>query len=478
MTKEKVFFGLLCLVFAFGAVFVASAATNDNESTNELLTNEEEKTKTEASAMFADAKVMEAEKDIAGTSLKEGEAMYYELEVLPGEQLRIMGSAEMATEGAEYKFTLYLSDEELLSSNAVLGYADASKAESNVIYYLPGVAEDVFKVKDQTTVYLEVMAEKGDLGNYSLIATITDKSDLGSGTDAGDSIAESITLDTGDYIGNFMAWSECGVNQYCSTDQADVYEIEVSEDETLTFSMSTKESYNLSAMVLDADEDELASTKKGGKTIELEYLADEDGYLYLVVMAKTDKPYFYGAYDLAMESDNPNRGKATNANAKNENAENENAENENGDANENLAPIVNAIETDLNTYVKEEIEAAEEISLVDSLMNTLKKYLIFIIVGVVILIGLIVVIVVLMMRKKKGPPASPAGGPAPPAEPIGGAGALPQPGTGMPSQPGTPTSIQPPRSVAGPSAAPGPRPAPMDTRPGGTPPGPRPTPMQ
>lgn len=360
---------------------------------------------------FNNAEVVQDGKDYTGEALTDSNK-YYQTEVTPGHQLQVYGTAEQADSEAKFVLSLYLGDGELLSTSRVRAYTDPNQAETAAVFYLPGVAEEVFTMNDYETVYVEAKAE-GKINNYSFSVKLANKDDLGEKTDAGNTAKESLLVDVGEYPKNHLAWNLCGENQYCSTDSADVYYANVYKDETITFNIQAAGDLDIKASLLDENEDEIISTDDKKGKIQIEYTSKAEEIVYLVIEGEGE--VIFGTYSLSVESDDKNRSKAstgsnsnsTNINTSNsnkavdanDNSANVNTENSNGVS---LAPVVQSGERDLNAFVSQEISVEEEQNFVDQLLAQLKdSVIIIIIIGGLFLVVLIILVVVLIKRKKR-----------------------------------------------------------------------------
>lgn len=305
---------------------------------------------------------------IQEVNLQSNEGRFYKIDVKSGQQLKVFGSGISST-STDLKISIRGGDSKLYSSDHER--ADGNK-EVEAFYYKGNVVEGTSEqIRDPETVYIVVeSAEGGDgavISNYSFTAELTNRFDAGSRTDAYDEAEKAMGISKPqEFKNNYLGNNSCGKNEYCSTDLQDVFAIEAGKGMEIQVTIKPSTRLDLEAYFTDEngkiDEDSRVYSEKSGTGMMAQTLTNDEEISYLVVKTDGFGEYFWTyetheAASIALEED---------------------------------SEIVETVGDVMD-------EAADELTI----MDYVRAFLWYIIIGSVILVALIILLVVFLMKKKK-----------------------------------------------------------------------------
>ena len=401
--------------------------------------------------------------EYVGERLNNKEADYYKIKVKPGQQIKIYGSGELGegkTYMASFRLTLYNNEGTILSTNQVEPYRDPAEAKTASVFYLPGTTDISPQTKDNLA-YFEVYFQGEDdtywLKNYSFrLALDKEKTDIGSGTDAGDSFDLAQEIKAGNYPKNSLAKNKCGINKYCSTDHKDVFKILVKAKEKLTVKVTPNQYLQPKVDFFN----ELKEDQEGGKAaankgaaVEASYISPEDQEVYFVVSSASYEDWYYGSYALDVSVEEATAKELEEAGIVEETPVAEETPKEEIPKEETTAP-----ENEMLTVTSENKipEAIAQIPQAENFISKIRRTFIWLLIGVAAFIAVIVTIVSLVLRSKKKPsrpsvvsPRPSASLPEVPAKKVSPEVPKPPKIPKPPSEEGTSGMILPPKELKG-----------------------------
>ena len=184
-------------------------------------------------------------------------ADYYKVSVSSGQTVSV---SMTPPSGSDFDLKLYNTNQSQVDSSTLGGsQTDAVEATASTSGYF----------------YIYVYRWSGS-GIYSMTVTVTGgatQNDMGTGTDAGNTLSAATTIAAGS-----------GTGYIDSTDTNDYYKINVTSGQTISVSMTPPSGSDFDLKLYDANQSQVASSSLGGsQTDSITYTATSSGYYYICV---------------------------------------------------------------------------------------------------------------------------------------------------------------------------------------------------
>jgi len=184
-------------------------------------------------------------------------ADYYKISVTSGQTISV---SMTPPSGSDFDLKLYDTSQSQLDSSTLGGsQTDTVEATASTSGYF----------------YIYVYRYRGS-GIYSMTVTVTGgatQNDMGTGTDAGNTLSAATTIAAGS-----------GTGYIDSTDTNDYYKINVASGQTISVSMTPPSGSDFDIKLYDTNQSQVASSSLGGsQTDSITYTATSSGYYYICV---------------------------------------------------------------------------------------------------------------------------------------------------------------------------------------------------